>query len=203
MKKYCHLAQSVKYNQSGSKVVLSEKDEDLELIGMGRSAFAFKIKSTNLVLKVFFPSHTFIVKREAEVYNILSSNPFYPTMYESGENYLVIDFIEGYTLFNCLEKGIIIKNKHIIEIDNALKLAKEKGLNPADIHLRNILLTTEGKIKLIDVARFQQKGSCLQWAHLKQAYKYYSSTIFPKRIPKVIMNGISYLYKRKVLHFFL
>ena len=38
-------------------------------------------------------------------------------------------------------------------------LARQRGLNPSDIHLRNIFLTDRGEIKVIDVARFGQKKS--------------------------------------------
>ncbi|QOY37965.1 hypothetical protein AWH56_010575 [Anaerobacillus isosaccharinicus] len=92
---------------------------------------------------------------EEEVYNVLFGNPYFPRMYGSGNNYLVIDFIKGQTLFSCLTNGIPIKDKHIKEIDKALELAKVEGLNPFDIHLRNILITVEGNVKLIDVARFR------------------------------------------------
>ncbi|QOY37964.1 hypothetical protein AWH56_010570 [Anaerobacillus isosaccharinicus] len=51
---YNKLAQSGVYNTNGSKVVLVDKSDDLELIGEGRSAFAFKIQFTDKVIKVFF-----------------------------------------------------------------------------------------------------------------------------------------------------
>ncbi|MDI5789968.1 hypothetical protein PO124_21010 [Bacillus licheniformis] len=42
----------------------------------------------------------------------------------------------------------------ICEVDRALNDARRKGLNPSDIHLRNLILTPSGTIKVIDVARF-------------------------------------------------
>ncbi|WP_096200161.1 serine/threonine protein kinase [Bacillus sp. FJAT-45350] len=200
---YNKLAHSVEYNTNGSRVELVGKSDELELIGEGRSAFAFRIQSTDKVLKIFFPTHIHVVDEEVEAYKVLSENPYFPRMYESGNNYLVIDFIEGQTMFNCLTKGIIIKDKHIDEIEKALKLAKVKGLNPSDIHLRNILITKEGNVKVIDVARFRQKHSCSQWKDLKKAYQYYKSIMFPKQLPAFILNFVSYLYKKEWLKLFL
>jgi predicted Ser/Thr protein kinase len=199
---YNKLAQSVLYNTSGSKVVLVDKSDNLELIGEGRSAFVFRIQSSNKVIKVFFPTHIHLVDEEVEVYKVLFGNPNFPRVYESGNNYLVIDYIKGQTLFNCLTKGIFIKDKHINEIDKALKLAKSQGLNPSDIHLRNILITEEGNVKIIDVARYRQKHSCSQWNDLTKAYKYYKWMMFPKRLPAFILNFIAFLYKKRWLQLF-
>ncbi|MFN7251547.1 MAG: protein kinase family protein [Anaerobacillus sp.] len=199
---YNKLAQSVLYNTSGSKVVLVDKSDNLELIGEGRSAFVFRIQSSDKVIKVFFPTHRHLVDEEVEVYKVLFGNPYFPRVYESGNNYLVIDFIKGQTLFNCLTKGIFIKDKYINEIDKALKLAKGEGLNPSDIHLRNILITEEGSVKIIDVARYRQKHSCPQWNDLTKAYKYYKLMMFPKKLPAFILNFIAFIYKKRWLQLF-
>lgn len=200
MKQYKQLAESVKYSKSKNWTRLLAKDDSLEFIGAGRSAFAFRIKKTNLVLKVFFPEFKKIAQEEADIYKALPDHPYFPGIYDFGENYIVIDYVEGITLFECLAKGIPIVEEKINEIDEALLLAREKGLNPSDIHLRNIILTSAGTIKIIDVARFKQTKICSQWDDLKQAfYKFYSKRYFPKRIPVFLMNVIAALYKRRIV----
>ncbi|MDQ7862190.1 hypothetical protein RCO48_17895 [Peribacillus frigoritolerans] len=47
--------------------------------------------------------------------------------------------------FECLTLGIPITEENIAEIDHALQLARKEGLNPSDIHLRNIFITSEKK----------------------------------------------------------
>jgi serine/threonine protein kinase len=200
MKSFSELARSVTFTNKGSKVLLNDKDPSLAFIGAGRSAFVFKINETDKVLKVFFPAYEVMAKEEAEIYQLLSSTTYYPSLYESGQNYLVIDYIEGYTLFNCLEKGIPITSENINEIDLALKIARSRGLNPSDVHLRNIFLTPEGRIKMIDVARFRQTKSCSQWSDLKTAFfKLYNQKGFPKKIPALFLNLIALLYKKNLL----
>jgi predicted Ser/Thr protein kinase len=200
MKQYKQLAESVKFSRSRNWTRLLEKDESLEFIGAGRSAFAFRVKETNLVLKVFFPEFRRIAQEEADIYKALPNHPYFPSLYDSGENYIVIDYVDGLTLFECLAKGITIEEEKIKEIDEALKLARAKGLNPSDIHLRNIILTPDGHIKIIDVARFKQTKNCTQWDDLKHAfYKFYMKRYFPKRIPVMVMNMIAALYKRKIV----
>lgn len=200
MIRYGDLANSVVYMMKGSRVVLAEKDDRLRLIGEGRSAFAFRISGTDLVLKVFFPPFERIAAEEAEIYKELKGNPFFPTLYDSGCNYLVIDYVQGTTLFNCLVKGIPIASRHIKEVDDALQLAREKGLNPSDIHLRNIIVTPKGDVRLIDVARFRQTKKCSQWDDLKIAfYKFYKHKRFPKKVPEYAMNLVAFFYKKGLL----
>ncbi|WP_079505553.1 serine/threonine protein kinase [Mesobacillus jeotgali] len=200
MNQFEHLAKSVVYSIQGSKVALVHKDRTLKLIGEGRSAFAFLIEGTDLVLKVFFPQYSKIAEEEAEIYQQLTGNDFFPELHESGSNYLVIDYVRGLTLYQCLVNGMPIIPDHIEEVDHALKMAREKGLNPSDIHLRNIIITPDDDVKLIDVARFRQTKQCSQWDDLKTAfYKFYTHDRFPKRLPEPAMNLIAFFYKKGLL----
>ena len=200
MNQYEHLANSVVYSIRGSKTVLVHKDSLLKLVGEGRSAFAFRIKGTDLVLKVFFPQFERVAAEEAGIYKELAGNPFFPALHESGSNYLVMDYVRGMTLYQCLVNGMPIAAGHIEEVDQALKLAREKGLNPSDIHLRNIIITPDDEVKLIDVARFRQTKRCSQWEDLKTAfYKFYRHDHFPKKMPEPAMNIIAFIYKKGLL----
>ncbi|WLR54201.1 protein kinase family protein [Mesobacillus subterraneus] len=200
MNRYEHLANSVVYSIRGTKAALVHKDPSLKLIGEGRSAFAFKIKGTSLVLKVFFPHFDKVAEEEAGIYRVLAGNSFFPSLHESGSNYLVMDYVRGMTLFQCLVNGLPIAAEHIEDVDQALKLARQKGLNPSDIHLRNIIITPDDEVKLIDVARFRQTKQCSQWEDLKSAFnKYYRHERFPKKMPEPAMNLIAYFYKRGLL----
>ncbi|KKK37466.1 serine/threonine protein kinase [Mesobacillus campisalis] len=200
MKSFSSLAKSVKFTQIGSETRLDEKDADLEFIGRGRSAYVFKIRGTNKVLKVFFAPFEKIAKEEANIYTILQGIHYYPNIYEHGPNYLVIDYIAGDTLFNCLVKGIAVTEAQISEIDYALDMARARNLNPSDIHLRNILITKEGRIKIIDVARFRQTKKCKQWDDLKSAfYRLYRRRLFPKKAPEWVLNLIAFLYKKRLI----
>lgn len=192
------LASSVKITTKKNKPKLLGYDTSLTLIGTGRSAYAFKIAQTNKVLKVFFPKFTHLAKEEAEVYKRLHYIEYYPALYEAGSNYLVIDYIEGATLFECLTNGIVITDDIVLEIDWAIQLARQEGLNPSDIHLRNLFLTLDHTVKIIDVARYRQTQDCVRWRDLKYAFfHYYKKRYFPKKIPAFMLNIIAVLYKKE------
>lgn len=200
MANYNKLAESVKYKKIGRRTFLAEKDNQLQLLGKGRSAFVFSVPGTGKALKVFFPEFVSVAKEEAEIYRRLTGVSYFPHLYEAGANYLVIDLIVGKTFFSCLAAGTQIRPEYIKEVDDAIKLAREKGLNPSDIHLRNIFITTDSEVKLIDVARFRQSKVCSQWNDLKTAYyKFYHHKLFPKKIPAYLLNTIAFLYKKNYL----
>lgn len=199
MTQYYELAQSVKFINDKNHTLI-EADDSLSLIGKGRSAYVFRIKATNQALKVFFPEHTHTAKVEADIYRTVQNIEYYPTLFDAGDNYLVIDYIEGHTLFECLTMGIPITEERVKEIDHALNLARKVGLNPSDIHLRNILITSEKKVKIIDLARFRQTKSCTQWNDLKRVFHlFYRKPYFPKKIPTFILNSIAAIYKKRFL----
>lgn len=195
------------YQELAKSVVISDKknrllryDDALTLVGTGRSAFVFRIEASSKAIKVFFPEFTYIAKEEADIYKALQDISYFPTIYDAGPNYIVMDYIEGRTLFECVNQGFPITPEHIDEIDLALSMALERGLNPSDIHLRNIFITATNEIKLIDVARFRQTKDCTQWSDLKAVYShYYTKRYFPKKIPATVMNTVAFFYKKQLI----
>ncbi|WP_404431732.1 protein kinase family protein [Sutcliffiella horikoshii] len=201
---YQQLAESVVFKRTQKNVAVESYNvKQLTMAGSGRSAYVFKLKNTKKVLKVFYPPFEHLAKREAKIYKKLEGISYFPVMHASGENYIVIDYIDGLTLFECLVKGKHIDENVLDEVDHAILLAKNRGLNPSDIHLHNILITSDGKVKLIDVVRFEQVKQCSQWDDLKRGYyKYYKKRIFPRKLPSKLLLMIAFFYKRNLLNRF-
>lgn len=194
--RYNDLASTVLFAKRNGRIKVLRHHDDLKLHGTGRSAAVFKIKNENRVIKIFYPTFEKTAIQEKQNYESLNGNPYYPTVYEAGTNYLVMDFIEGKTFFECLAEGIPLKPHYIEHVDNGLEFAKAAGLNPSDIHLHNLILTKEDEVRIIDVARFSQKKMCTQWEDLKSGYiRYYQHPFFPKKIPKWAMYAVSKLYR--------
>ncbi|WP_018394682.1 MULTISPECIES: hypothetical protein [Bacillaceae] len=200
LKRYKQLAESVRFRRKSGMWEPIIHDGQLLYGGEGRSAVVYRIQGTDKALKVFYPDKVYIAKEEAEIYRLLSGLPNYPELHESGDTYIVIDWIDGKTLFQCLEEGIDISGELVQEADLALQAARKRGLNPSDVHLRNIMITEEGRIALIDVARFRQTKDCMNWEDIKNAYThFYTKPFFPKRMPKWLLNMIGIMYKKRLL----
>ncbi|TLS37291.1 protein kinase family protein [Pseudalkalibacillus caeni] len=199
MERAKELAGDVAFADHPSFIKITNIPEGLKLIGKGRSACVFKIRHTKLAMKIFLPEYESLAIREANIYKRLKGTGYFPELYEAGKGFLVMDYIEGKTFYDCVNEGIRINETMIDEVDQALNIARQKGLNPSDIHLRNLLLTKEGTIKVIDVVRYEQTKKCRQWDDLKLAYyKYYSRKYFPKRLPKPLLETIAVMYKKKL-----
>ena len=175
---------------------LKSYSTSLQLIGAGRSAYVFKVLNEQTALKVFFPHKVHIAAEEAAIYQELPSCSYYPALHDAGNNYIAIDYLDGLTLFQSLENGIYIDEEKIQAINDALEKARKVGLNPSDIHLKNIIITSKQEVKLIDVARFRQTEKDRQWDDLQKVYfRGYVKSYFPKKIPGAVLNCIAFIYK--------
>ncbi len=194
------LAHSVIYRKNSRFDKVKEKSEELTLIGKGRSAYVFALTEggRKMALKVFFPEYQATAVKEAAIYEKLAGSAFYPDIYETGDSFILMEYIKGETFYNCLKKGIAISDNMIQQVEEALSDARAAGLNPSDIHLRNLILTETGAVRVIDVARFEQTKTCTQWNDLKSAYhSLYKKPIFPKRF-RVFGWRSSHFYIRKI-----
>ncbi|BAC13241.1 protein kinase family protein [Oceanobacillus iheyensis] len=194
--RYNFYVSTVSFINKNRQVKVLQHHPDLQIYGTGRSAVVFKVNGEHKVIKIFYPPFEETAIQEKNNYEKLEGSNYYPTIYESGPNYLVMDLIEGKTFFECLAEGILLESDYVHQVEEGLQYAREVGLNPSDIHLHNLIVTKEGSIKIIDVARFSQEKQCTQWQDLKNGYeKYYHRTYFPTKIPKWIMNSVSKLYR--------
>ena len=196
MKTTKELVRGIQFN--GDQVVAVPNE--LQLIGQGRSAAVFRRVGSMRAVKVFYSGQQDLAEKEGKIYEQLSKHVYYPELFEIGDGYLVIEYLEGMTLYDCLVSGVPITPRMVTMVDEALNYARRKGLNPSDTHLRNIILTNDHKVKVIDVVRFTQEKECTHWPDLKKAYyAYYQKRFFPKRIPSILMEMVIKLYRKRLL----
>ncbi|MCA1024054.1 serine/threonine protein kinase [Halobacillus litoralis] len=171
-----------------------------ELIGKGRSASVFRLRETDLAVKVFYPGCEKLAEIEAGVYEKLDNHDFFPAFYGKGDHFIVMEYVEGITFYECLVTGVPITEDMIERVDAALDFACHLGLNPSDTHLKNMMLTHDGQVKVIDVVRFTQDFECPQWNDLKKVYRVlYRRKFVPKKYPVFFIEFIIRLYRRKLL----
>lgn len=113
--------------------------------------------------------------------------------YDYERKYIIIDRIEGITLYECLRRGIKIPDEVINQVDNAIEYLKSLNLSPHDIHFKNII-TLDKTAKIIDVSDFLNFEYCPLWDHSKKFYSFYNKIhIFP--IPAFLLNIGKNFYK--------
>lgn len=186
--------QSIRY---GDPVYVKKYPSVWRCIGVGTSAAVFQPKDQpHLAVKVYTHKHLFKLSEEVAVYKRLENSPLFPRFYGHGENFLLIEFKPGRNIYDCLLQGIFIPTQVILDVEEAIAYAKGKGLKPADIHAKNILLH-EGRGFLIDVSDYGKEKDCKRWDNLKLIYnKYYLDIYKPGlNIPSWLLETIRKWYK--------
>ncbi|WP_400163234.1 serine/threonine protein kinase [Brevibacillus sp. TJ4] len=187
-------------------VVVHHVPEPWEVVGTGNYAGVFAHPDfPEAVLKLYAPDRPGWGE-ERKVYEILGDTPWFPTCYQAKEGYLVIQRIEGISLFDCVRYGIPIPPQVIEDVEEALSVARQKGLFPHDVHGKNVLMH-HGRGYLIDVSDYLKNIPDRKWQDLRKAYyKVYLPFLKDRgwKIPLWTMNVVRKGYRlyRKVSRLF-
>lgn len=187
----------VSSNPNNQPVTIYGNDRQLKCIGVGTDAAVFQyIHMPAYAFKLFADDKLDKIQMEAKVYEKLGSTPYFSTCYEASERYLVISYEPGMTLYDCLQQGVHIPPQVILEVDQAREYARNQGLNPRDIHLKNILLQ-DGNAKVIDVSEYLLPGDDNRWEHLKKGYEEYYHLIDGRSIPSWLLETVRKSYNAR------
>lgn len=183
-------------NRKNELVTVRGNSDKLQCIGVGTDAAVFGyIYLPQYAFKVFSNDKLGKMETEVEVYSKLGHSDYFPVYYGRGSNFLVISFLEGITLFDCLLKGIHIPEQVIQDVGNAINYALGRGLNPRDIHLKNIILHKD-RTTLFDVSEYMRPGNDNRWEYLKEGYREYYHLIDGKALPYWIIETVRKWYNQ-------
>ncbi|MFJ8268705.1 serine/threonine protein kinase [Peribacillus asahii] len=188
---------SISSNPNNEPVSIHGSSDHLRCIGIGTDAAVFQsLENQAYAFKMYADDKIAKIQIEKKVYELLGSSPYFSTCFGFKDNYLILSFEEGITLYDCLLQGIPVPKQIIKDVDHAREYARQKGLNPRDIHLKNVFLQN-GRAKIIDVSEYVQPGNDLRWEHLKKAYYQYYHLIEGKPIPLRLMETIRKRYNQR------
>lgn len=163
-------------------------------IGIGTDAVLLQHPLTpRYVYKVFSTHNVHKMLNEYNAYQKLGVCPFFSRCYHKGTRFLVLNYEEGPTLYECLLKGIPIPEQVIQDVEIACHYARQKGLNPRDIHLKNIILQND-RAKLIDISEYVHPGNDLRWMHLTEGYRRFYHLIKGKKLSERWIEWIKRIY---------
>jgi hypothetical protein len=167
-----------------------------KLLGSGNyAAVLLHPNYSDLVVKVYAPGRPGI-EEETEVYRRLGKHPAYSECLHAGENYLVLRRLTGVTLYKCLQRGLPIPRQVIQDIDEALAYAVNRGLNPHDVHGKNVMMK-DGRGLVVDVSDFMKQEYCPMWDDLKNAYdRFYYPWVRKMPIPNFALNVVRRSYRK-------
>ncbi|MGF1602202.1 MAG: serine/threonine protein kinase [Thermosynechococcaceae cyanobacterium] len=150
----------------------------------------------NLVVKIYAPSRPGF-EAEVEVYRRLGEHPAFSQCFHAEEGFLILKRLHGVTLYECLHQGLKIPPQVIRDIDEALDYARSVGLNPHDVHGKNLMMD-QGRGRVVDLSDFLKPEPCSVWEDLKQAYDLLYRPILsrlPVRFPYQFLNLTRFAYR--------
>jgi hypothetical protein len=178
-------------------VVVENVPNEWECIGRGNYAAVFIHQDyEQWVVKVYARDYE-SVEKETEVYRKLGRHPAYSELLASGSAYLILKRLRGITLYEAVHKGVPIHESVLEDIHRALDYARKRGLNPMDVHGKNIMMD-KGRGYVVDVSDFHKKGKDRKWKDLVKAYhRVYLPFIYQYnlRIPYWLLDVTRHLYR--------
>ena len=171
--------------------------ENWRCVGVGTSAAVFQPRTCpEISIKVYADKFAKVALEETEIYKQLGDSPFFPRYYGRGDNYLIIEFREGKSVHDCLVEGVFIPEQVVHDVEEAIKYARGQGLNPSDIHIKNILVS-KGRGYLVDVSDYRRSGECKRWETLKEVYYDYYIKMYSggMTVPSWLLEIIRKWYK--------
>lgn len=184
-------------NPHNAPVTISGESANLKCIGIGTDAAVFQpLSAPSYVFKLYAEDKKAKVKIEANIYAQLGESPFFPTCFAVYDHCLVLSFENGKTLHDCVLQGIHIPPRAIADVEEARIYITSKGLNPRDIHLKNILLQN-GHAKIIDVSEYIIPGNDFRWEYLRLGYEQYYHLIDSKAVPSWLVTTIQKWYNQQ------
>jgi serine/threonine protein kinase/Tol biopolymer transport system component len=175
-----------------------------ELIGKGGMGEVYKAQDARLerrvAIKILQPQlmtdveHLKRFRREAKAASALN-HPNIATIHDVGEaeglHYLVMEFVTGQTLAEKLKKGPLEVQEVLkigIQATEALEAAHKNGIVHRDIKPANLMITPEGRLKVLDfgLAKQARQGGMGQ------------STV-SQTTPGIVMGTVEYMSPEQVL----
>ncbi|MGG5462619.1 hypothetical protein [Clostridium sp. B9] len=124
-----------------------EKDlRECTYLGEGHNGVVFLLKD-NRAIKIF--KYDKVWKDESSILERVSKSRFFPKLYETGERYIVREFVDGICMDKYLRRNTL--NKKLCEELYLMILDFEKlGFKRVDIRCKDIYIQSDFTLKIID-----------------------------------------------------
>ncbi|WP_103652694.1 hypothetical protein [Bacillus thuringiensis] len=116
------------------------------LIGMGSQGAVFKL-ATDRCVKIYLDPVQ--AKMEGKMLKAGQHLPFMPVVYDTGSNYIVMEYFNAPTLKDYLKDCMYIPGSIVEKLLNILKKLKQEKFTLADAALHNIFVVDNEKLKVI------------------------------------------------------
>ncbi|MFC0043740.1 serine/threonine protein kinase [Metabacillus iocasae] len=178
-------------------VIVEASPSNWTCIGVGNYAAVFEHKDYEEWVVKVYSREPELVKKEVWVYEKLGVHPSYSELIHYEQNYLILKKLKGITLYEAVHRGIRIPEQVIKDVNEALDYARMRGLNPYDIHGKNVMMN-HNRGYVVDISDFYKTGIDRKWRDLVKAYYKIYMPFFYKyniHIPYFVLNAVRRGYR--------
>lgn len=144
-------------NQKGNLDV--SNPTSYQLIGKGYHGAVFQLDDERCVKIYHKPLDT---KREAVVLKALQGLSYVPKIFETGPNYIIMEYLKGPNLGDFLEKRGKISESISHQILLIINGIKQAGFLQLDDQLKHFIVTEQEVVKVVDIVDVYSKSKGLQ-----------------------------------------
>jgi len=177
-------------------IVIEHLPAPLRLLGSGTDAVVVQHPGLpERAFKVYAPETVGCLADEYHAYQRLAGSPYFAACLGQGAFYLVLSYEPGPTLYECLVQGIPVPEQAMADVEAARRHARQVGLHPKDVHLKNVLLQGN-RARILDVSKYVAPGDEDRvWDHLAEGYRRFYPVIRGRRIPVWVIEMVKRRYK--------
>lgn len=138
----------IKVMHGPTRGLVVDNPTELKLVDKGAHGAVFRLSKDKCV-KIY--AETQNAEMEANTYRLSEGSVILPKFYEAGDNYLIMEFIEGISLWKFINEKKEITLDITEKIISLIKEMKRLKFKRTDSSLRHIFLTSDNKLKVLDV----------------------------------------------------
>ncbi len=184
---------------SNEPIVVEHVPAPLRVLGKGTDALVVQHPDLpELAFKVYAPETVGCLWDEYQAYQQLAGSSYFAACFGKGSFYLVLSFEPGPTLYDCLVHGIPVPAGAMADVETARRYARQVGLHPKDVHLKNVLLQGD-RARILDVSKYVAPGDEDRvWDALAEGYRRVYPLIRGRRIPVWLIERVKRRYKDRL-----
>jgi hypothetical protein len=186
----------IRASASNEPIVIEHVPAPLRLLGSGTDAVVVQHPGLpERAFKIYAPETIGCLADEYDAYQRLAGSPYFARCLGQGPFYLELSYEPGPTLYECLVQGIPVPEQAMADVEAARHHARQVGLHPKDVHLKNVLLQGN-RGKILDVSKYVAPGDEDRvWDHLAEGYRRFYPVIRGRRIPVWVIEMVKRRYK--------
>ncbi|PTM56929.1 protein kinase domain-containing protein [Desmospora activa] len=137
-------------DELSSMVANKQIQNQCRLLGEGLSGRVYEYE--NFAVKVFKEDGS--ENDDYRMLNRLHHHSAFPTLHYYEDRFMLMDKCDGTTLARERESGDGLKDAYFTQIEQVVEECYQVGIIPRDLHLNNVMVDRDNRIKIVDVGRF-------------------------------------------------